>query len=536
MSFNKSSTFAAVLNAENIDILSEKCTEFCESLKIENKQVQRIRLTLEECLLTWKDRFNNELPMTLKYGFSFGKPFMIIDLKSDEAFNPFEDEIKEDGSYSRSLLVNLGLSPEYSYRNGSNLLHFRLQKPPANQLKVLGLVILASVAVGVLGVLLIPPQLIETILENWLNPVCDKFFSVLSCIAGPMIFLSVAWGIYGIGDTATLNKIGKRMIFRYIGIVFLIAAVGTVAFPVLGPGLSSSSSGGFALNSVFQMFLDIIPDNIFSPFIDCNTLQIIFLAVVVGIVLLFLEKQTSAVAIAIEQINNMVQFMMMVISKLVPFFIFIVLVQMIWSGEIKVILSIIKLAIVVVVCFALIGISVTVIVGARRKVSPVVLFKKGLPTFLIAISTASSAASFGTIMQCCTKKFGIQENVSSFGIPLGFVMSKPHTALYYLLLSFYFAGVYNLDCSLGWIVIGVFMAGMLSMATPSIPGGSTAAYTLLFVQMGIPASALTIALAVDILFDFLMTAGDMYTLPLILADFTADINKIDLETFRKNEE
>ena len=62
---------------------------------------------------------------------------------------------------------------------------------------------------------------------------------------------------------------------------------------------------------------------------------------------------------------------------------------------------------------------------------------------------------------------------------------------------------------------------------------STAAYTLLFAQLGIPVEAITVALAVDILFDFLMTAGDMYTLPLILADFTADINKIDLDIFRE---
>ena len=375
MARNENNILETTLNPQNIDSVSEQCAAFCSSFKLESKQVQRIRLTVEECLLAWLDCFGADIPLKLEYGYHFGKPYLIIRLNSGNPFNPFEDDSSDGETYSRSLLTNMGLSPEYSYHSGTNILHFRLKKPPANQLKVLGLVILASILVGILGRELIPEHIIQSILEGFVDPVCDKLFSILSCIAGPMIFLSVAWGIYGIGDTASLNKIGKKMIFRYIGVVFLVAALGTLAFPVLGPGLSDSSAGEFTFGGLFQMFLDILPDNIFSPFIDCNTLQIIFLAVVIGIVLLFLEKQTSSVARAIEQINHMVQFLMGIISKMIPFFIFIVLVQMIWSGAVGIILNMTKLALVVVVCFALLEIAVTLVVGIRRKANPFMLLR-----------------------------------------------------------------------------------------------------------------------------------------------------------------
>lgn len=55
----------------------------------------------------------------------------------------------------------------------------------------------------------------------------------LSAISGPLIFLSVLWGIYSIGDVASFSKIGKRMIVRFLlmsSLLLLIAACATVPF------------------------------------------------------------------------------------------------------------------------------------------------------------------------------------------------------------------------------------------------------------------------------------------------------------------
>ncbi len=49
-----------------------------------------------------------------------------------------------------------------------------------------------------------------------ITPVFDTFMGLLSAVAGPLIFLSVAGGIYNIGDIATLGKVGKRIISRLV--------------------------------------------------------------------------------------------------------------------------------------------------------------------------------------------------------------------------------------------------------------------------------------------------------------------------------
>ena len=83
------------------------------------------------------------------------------------------------------------------------------------------------------------------------------------------------------------------------------------------------------------MILGIFPSDILEPFASGNTLQIIFLAVVIGTALLFMQKQTREVAMIIGQINALVNFLMSLISHLVPFIIFMVMLSLIWSLSLR---------------------------------------------------------------------------------------------------------------------------------------------------------------------------------------------------------
>ena len=57
---------------------------------------------------------------------------------------------------------------------------------------------------------------------------------------------------------------------------------------------------------------------------------------------------------------------------------------------------------------------------------------------------------------------------------------------------------------------------------------------MLFSRLGIPEDALAIVLSMDILFDFLRTAANMYNLPLALIDISASMGKLELSVLREN--
>ena len=522
---------------EKFELTADACFEaakliadFCSGMKMEKSDALRYRLVAEDVLAHWLESGLGGNELTVRMGRHFRTPFISLEVEGPQD-DPGADGDEDFGPYCNSVLVNMGLEPEYSYARGRNRVLFRLRRKPLNQLVVLAIVLACALAVGFAG-LLLPDGVREGARAGILQPLYSTFFDLLRCIAGPMIFLSVAWGIYGIGDVETLGRIGKRLMLRYLRIVGLVVLCVSPLFFVLGPGLSESSGGGNQLASITEMVLGIVPPNIVEPFSSGNTLQIIFLAVATSLGLLYLGKRVSGVAEGIDQVNALVGFLMTAVSKIVPFAIFLVVVNMIWSGTLHSLGGVWKLIAVSFAAFAVVTAVFLATTAIRRKVGVGVLARKCLPSFTIALTTASSMATFGTHVETCDKKFGIDGGLTSFGLPLGFVMHCPIRASYFLFVAFFFAGEYGVSCDPVWVGMAVFVACVVGVAAPPVPGGSAVVFTMLFAQLVIPAEALALALAVDVLADFYVTAFEQVCLLNTLVNVSSELDMIDEDVLR----
>ncbi len=518
------------LNNRSCDEIADIISGFCTDAGADQKDVLRYRLSAEECLLYWLGKGLEGSRVVLSAGRQMFSNYFSISINAD-AGNPYLDKNDMFGTYCDSILVSLHLNPEYSVKDGESSIRFRVKKKQRGQVATLLMVMAAAAAFGAAGMLL-PAGVRDVLLNTVVTPAYDTFFRILGCIAGPMIFLSVAWGVYGIGDTATLGQIGKKMMLIYVGIVFLVTGCTAVFYPFLGPALTAGSGQGGQLSSIAELILGIFPANIVEPFTSGNTLQIIFLAIVIGIALLYLGRQASSIARAIEQINLVVQFLMEVISKLVPYVIFLVVVNIIWSGDVAMLGSMWKLIIAFAVATLVSTAAFLAYDSLRHKVSISVLIRKSMPAFLVALTTASSAAAFGINCSTCEKKYGIDNSLVSFGVPLGMVINKPVSGIINLLLVFYFAAVYDVSCSAGWIIAAVFVSSVVAIAAPPIPGGGAAAYSMLFLQMGIPSGALALTLALDMLLDFVITAFSVAIIQYTLIDIAAGMGMINKDVLR----
>jgi len=171
----------------------------------------------------------------------------------------------------------------------------------------------------------------------------------------------------------------------------------------------------------------------------------------------------------------------------------------------------------VAVCFAGAGLFILNI-SWRHSVSPVALAKKCAAVFVVAISTASSAATFDTNRKACVVEFGLEPSFVDFALPLSMVIHRPICAASFMLSTFYFAGHYDVCCSVAWLVMAVISCSILAIACPPVSGSGAVVFTMLFTQMGIPAEALTLALALDAILDFVITACEQVGLPMTLID------------------
>ena len=495
-----------LLDAAGIDRLSALLTRGLEQAAVNLKDVIRLRLAAEELLGLWQVRLGEETVCTFRCGTRLGRMYLEITAPG-QRIDPEETAADMAGRLLCSnLLAQAGLSPVYSYQDGINRIALYPSRPQKlSPLLQLLLAILAAAAMG--AVLLALPAPVEKTAAGVVDPLFSALMGILQTLASPMIFLSVCWGILNIGDVHMLGRIGKTVLLRFLGGVFLLTSVSAAVLVwFFRSGSGDASMGENAAAQIYSMLLGIIPGNIVTPFLEGNSLQIIFMAICIGLVLLVLGEKTSALCVLLGQVNTAVQFMMEAVSRYIPLFVFVSLLSLTLSDAMSNLGGVVKALLLGIAACAAWPLLYALWASLRLKVSPLLVLRKLLPTYLIALSTASSSAALSTNLETCERRLGISERIVHFAVPLGQVVFKTGGAVGFFVLALGLAEFYGVSISLPWVVTGVLTASLLAIAAPPVPGGSLTCYTVLLTQLGIPAEAVGLAVAGNVILDFFMTS------------------------------
>ncbi|MBQ9932081.1 MAG: cation:dicarboxylase symporter family transporter [Firmicutes bacterium] len=500
---------------EDIDAASDFTFGALDSFGLPRKDALRVRFSQEEVLLNWREREDRSETFTVELQHRLGRIQHSVRCQGASC-NPLAIEVTEDYGSQRlgqSMLENLGLSSAWQYRDGANVVSTSLRrKQKLSQLAQVVLAVVLAAVFGWLG-LLLPDKWIDGLLTMVLDPLFNTFLGIFTCIVGPMMFLAMVWGIVNIGDVRQLGSIGKKLLGRFLmGSMGLGIIVTFIAVFYYGLDLSGTQGGQAVVQSIVEMILDIIPGNVVEPFLSGNTLQILFMGVVVGIGIILLRERMTILTHVVEQSNAVVQLILSAISRLVPAFIFLSVFRLILQGTLAQSASGLLKVILVTVIISAADILIQTLTLTKHGLSVGQAFKKLSPTLLIALSTASSAAAFPEMLNASTKKLGVDEKLVNFALPFGSVVFMPHAVILFIMIPLFFAQSYGIELTAGSIIICLINAVVLSVAAPPIPGGAISCYTLMFLQLGIPLEAIALAAAANVVLDFTATAGQIHSL------------------------
>ena len=513
----------------NIDLACEQVGKFLAKSGVERREALRIKLTLEEVLLEYQAKFGEETTYKLKCTRRLSAIKVEIEV-TGEGFNPLEKE-DADSAVINGLLAGIGLAPTYSYRNGKNYIIFTPKKKPMSGTLKMLLAIVLSVITGLLLTLL-PEGARTDLSENFLAPVADLFFGAIAALSGPFIFLSVLASICSMGNTETLGKIGKKTVGAILGYM-TVAGLGLTLLASLFYKVTLGGVSGTDFIKVLDLIYNIVPANIFEPFINGNSLQIIFIAVLFGIAMLMLSSKASGVFTTIEQLSSLVQAVMGILLEALPFALFVIFTNMIVSGTIVELIGSYKMILLIFLLVVVYLAAMVLWISLRKKLSPLLLIKKALPTFLVALTTASSAAAFSTNIKDANKKLGIDKNLVDFGIPLGQVLFKMSEFAMFIPIVLTFAESYGIAITPVWLVLAYITVWLISFAVPPVAGGAIMGFTVVFSQLGIPMEAMAIAIALNAITDFPLTAMNVTGWQLTMIDVADSLGSLDKETLRK---
>lgn len=513
------------LDEAAVETVSAAVQAYLHELGTERRSVQRIRLTVEELLLNILDGCGRGAEVSVGLGKQAGRH--VLRLRYEGA--SFDPTTPAENSWADDLMRSLGVYPAWSYKGRTNTLSLILaEKKKRGTIFNLAIAVAVATALGVLGRFL-PEAVRQTLDEALLTPMANAFLALMRTFSGLLIAFTVCSGIIGVGDSATLGKLGKRILLRFLGVSFLgCAAAAAASVLILKLPLSAAGQGSAMQLSEFSSILfGILPGDPVGPFANGNTLQIMVISLLIGIGLLVIGERGGRLRALVGEGATLLQTVVTGITSLIPLFVLVMLLRQIWLGEASVLLSIWKPIVMSIAAGLLMTSALLLWTALRLRCRPLLLLRKILPPFLIAFSTASSMAALTLSMETCETKLGVERSTVSFAFPLGSVIFKPASITFFSIMICCCAQTFHVEIGVTWLLVAVITITLLVSALPPLPGAGIMAFTVLFTRLGIPVEAMILVAAADVVIDFFDTGFNVALLLLQLARNAEGLGRLD---------
>ncbi len=423
---------------------------------------------------------------------------------------------------------------KYSYKNKTrtNRIFILPETKKINQILPGVTAIILGIIVG-LAMRSLPSEITGPLSTDIISPALSAIIGLLTTVAIPMIFITLIHGILQINNSSAVGTISKKTILRYAWRLLLVAFVTIVlAFPHLPITTGTGATDLSAASTLYALFLSIIPTDVFTPFINRNVLQVLFMSIVCGLAIIALSKRVPAIIALVSQINEIILLLMKWVCLILPLFIFLTLANLMLAEDISNLYEYIYLFVLIA---GSIMVNSALMVGEvciSKNIAPFKLIKKLSPAILVSLSTASSTASYPKNLETC-RNMGVEQNLSNFAIPFGSMILRSGNVVGLLSISIVFGVVADVSITYLWLAIAVVLSIIMAVAAPSVPGGEIVACAVLFPALGIPFDTVLLAAAAYRIIIYMISPLTSLTADLDLVQIAGKLKLLNTEKLRE---
>ena len=371
--------------------------------------------------------------------------------------------------------------------------------------------------------------------SDWIAPFGTIFINLLKLIAVPLVLCSLITGVASLSDLKKLSRIGGKTIAIYLVTTTIAVTLGLVLVNTMQPGNQVPEDMKIQLQETYrdkaesragsaqevkkrgplQPIVDMVPSNVFqSATSNRNMLQIVFVAILMGIGLIQIpEKKSKPVLAIFEGLNDVIIKLVDIIMLMAPIGVFSLIAQTINKvagndlGQVLELLSALGFYMLTVIIGLLVHASLTYN-GILKIYSsmPLSFFYRGIaPAQLLAFSTSSSGATLPVTMERCEDELGVSEEVSSFVLPLGATVNMDGTALYQSVAAVFIAQTLGMELTLVDQLTIVLTAVLASIGSAAVPGAGVIMLVIVLEAIGVPSAGIALILGVDRILDMMRT-------------------------------
>ena len=337
--------------------------------------------------------------------------------------------------------------------------------------------------------------------------VADVFLRLIKMIVAPLVFTTLAVGVARQGDAKTVGRIGGKTMLWFIAGSFASLFLGMVLVNFFQPGAplhlavpditTAKTTGGLNLR---DFIYHIFPTSIFDAMAKNEILQVVVFSIFFGVAAGAIGTKADIVIQMLDAAAHIILKMTGYIMSFAPFAVFGAMTVVIARQGLGVLGTYSRF---IGEFYAGLVILLIVLVSAaflfiRHRVFSLLEHIK--EPAMIAFSTNSSEAAFPKLM-LQLERFGCEEKIVSFVLPLGYSFNLAGSMMYMTFASIFIAQAYGIHLDTGTQISMLMMLMLTSKGVAGVPRASLVVIAGTLATFKIPEAGLALLLGIDPLLD-----------------------------------
>jgi aerobic C4-dicarboxylate transport protein len=342
-----------------------------------------------------------------------------------------------------------------------------------------------------------------------MKPLGDGFIKLVKMIIAPVIFITLTLGIAHMTDLKKVGRIAVKAMVYFFTFSTLALIIGLIVGNLLHPGSGLNIDPASLSGDVSQyqqkahdttltgFMMNIIPETLFSPLVGDNILQVLLVAILMGVALVLTKEKSQRITDFIQDLATPVFKIVHMLMKLAPIGAFGAMAFTIGKYGLASVLNLIFLVGTFYITSAL---FVVLVLGAVAWYNGFSIFKLMYylkEELLLVLGTSSSESALPGIMEKL-EKAGCSKAIVGLVVPTGYSFNLDGTNIYMTLASLFIAQALNIDLSIEKQLMLLLVAMLSSKGAAGVTGAGfvTLAATLAVVPE-IPIAGMTLILGID---------------------------------------
>lgn len=349
--------------------------------------------------------------------------------------------------------------------------------------------------------------------------ISEIFVKIFQCISLPIIALSIIVTLSKYDASGELRAIWHKTIFYTIGTTIVAAAVAMALYLIISPQSISnpeiveSIKNGNEVNYL-QHLSNLIPTNIFAPFLEHQVMGALLVSIAIGVAIRFIPDAEARISVTnfFKGTHGIFLVMTSWIVKIIPIALFGFVTAVVIGLKSGMNIAGLSGYLTVIVLANLVqGFVILPALLYKNNIKPFKAMRAMMPALSTAFFSKSSAGTLPITMRVAEENLGVSPKVSRFVLPLCTSINMNGCAAFIFTTVIYLMQNNGMEIGIPTMLLWIFISTIAAIGNAGIPMGCFFLSASLLTSMNIPITLLGLILPFYSIIDMVETSLNVWS-------------------------